>query len=206
MKYKILNQTDTHIELFVLYDDNTYSNINLIGGRPIEEVLKDAYILTSNTTNRLPYTKETPTDLEVYDVTPVATTLKADFNNLTGKVYDQYGLKIDLPIEFSIEGTSARIENGKIVKDVVDNDTSYFIVAKCGDLEERQERTIYAPREANPIEGVNEETLQRITDLEELVKAQATTITNQAIAINKDRELLDTVDNDLNALVGGSDE
>ena len=206
MKYKILNQTDTHIELFVLYDDNTYSNINLIGGRPIEEILKDAYILTSNTANRLPYTEETPTDLETYDTTPVATTLKADFNNLTGKVYDQYGLEIDLPIEFSIEGTSARIENGKIVKDVVDNDTSYFVVAKCGDLEERQEKINYAPREVKPIGGVDEETLQRITDLEELVKAQATIITNQAIAINKDRELLNTVDNDLNALTGGSDE
>ena len=206
MKYKILNQTDTHIELFVLYDDNTYSNINLIGGRPIEEILKDAYILTSNTANRLPYTEETPTDLETYDVTPVATTLKADFNNLTGKVYDQYGLEIDLPIEFSIEGTSARIENGKIVEDVVDSDTSYFIVAKYGDLEERQKKINYAPREVKPIGGVDEETLQRITDLEELVKAQATIITNQAIAINKDRELLNTVDNDLNALTGGSDE
>ena len=53
---------------------------------------------------------------------------------------------------------------------------------------------------------VDEETLKRIADLEELVTAQATTITNQAIAINKDRELLDKVDTDLNGLVGGSDE
>ena len=57
-----------------------------------------------------------------------------------------------------------------------------------------------------PSEGVDEETLQRIADLEELVKAQATTITNQAIAINKQNELINNVDNDLNALVGGSDE
>ena len=167
MKYKILNQTDTHIELFILYDDNTYSNINLIGGRPIEEVLKDAYILTSNATNRLPYTEETPTDLEVYDATPVATTLKANFNNLTGKVYDQYGLEVDLPIEFSIEGTSARIEDGKIIEDVVDSDTSYFIVARYGDLEERQERTIYAPVEPQPneVEILN----NKIVKLEEVI-------------------------------------
>lgn len=152
MKYKILNQTNNRIELFVLYDDNTYSSINLIGGRPIEEVLKDAYILTSNAANRLPYTEETPTDLETYDITPVATTLKADFNNLAGKLYNQYGLEMDLPIEFSIEGTGARIENGKIVEDVVEEDTSYFIVAKYGDLEERQERFLYAPVEPVPNE------------------------------------------------------
>ena len=167
MKYKILNQTDTHIELFILYDDNTYSNINLIGGRPIEEVLKDAYILTSNAANRLPYTEETPTDLDSYDITPVATTLKVDFNNLTGKVYDQYGLKMDLPIEFSIEGTGARIEDEKIIEDVVDDDTSYFIVAKHGDLEERKERTIYVPREVEPsqIDILNNE----IAELEQAI-------------------------------------
>ena len=61
-------------------------------------------------------------------------------------------MKIDLPIEFSIEGTGARIENGKIIKDVVEKDTSYFIVAKVGDLEERKERFLYAPREVVPSE------------------------------------------------------
>ena len=45
---------------------------------------------------------------------------------------------------------TAKIENGKIVEDVVDTDTSYFIVAKYGDLEERQERFLYAPRPHSP--------------------------------------------------------
>ena len=57
-----------------------------------------------------------------------------------------------------------------------------------------------------PSEGVDEETLQRIADLEELVKAQATTITNQAIAINKQSELINIVDTDLNGLVGDVSE
>ena len=48
--------------------------------------------------------------------------------------------------------------------------------------------------ESNPLGGggVDEATLKRISDLEELVKKQS--------------ELLDIVDTDLNALVGGSDE
>ena len=58
----------------------------------------------------------------------------------------------------------------------------------------------------NPGGVVDEETLKRIADLEELVKKQATTITNQAIAINKQSELINTVDTDLNGLVGGSNE
>ena len=154
MKYKILNQTDNRVELFVLHDDSTYSNINLIGGRPIEKTLKDAYILTSNPANRLPYTKETPTDLEVYEKPQSAATTitNVDFNNFTADIYDQFGEKMNVDVTFEIEGTGARIVNGKIVEDVVEKDTSYFIVAKYGNLEERQKRTIYAPREVEPSE------------------------------------------------------
>lgn len=148
MKYKILNQTNNRIELFILYEDNTYSNINLIGGRPIDEVLKDAYILTNNAANRLPYTEEAPTDLGDYDITPVATTLSVDnFNNSTAKVYDQYGQPMEAQIEFSVEGTSkAKYEEGNLIEDEVTEDTPYFVVAKYGDLEERQERFLYAPQ------------------------------------------------------------
>ena len=38
------------------------------------------------------------------------------------------------------------------MEDVVDTDTSYSIVAKYGDLEERQEKINYAPREVEPSE------------------------------------------------------
>lgn len=75
-------------------------------------------------------------------------------------------------------------------------------------INEKDLQEIRDEEKLNPPGGgvVDEETLKRIADLEELVEKQATTITNQAIAINKQNELLDTVDNDLNALVGGSDE
>ena len=137
-----------------MHDDSTYSNINLIGGRPIEETLKDAYILTSDAANRLPYTEETLTDLEVYEKPQSAATTitNVDFNNFTADIYDQFGEKMNVDATFEIEGTSARIEDGKIIEDVVDNDTSYFIVAKYGNLEARQERTAYAPREVEPSE------------------------------------------------------
>ena len=73
-----------------------------------------------------------------------------DFYNLTGEVYDQFGQLMDIQPSFSVEGTVAKIEGGKIVESEVVEDTSYFIVAKVGDLEERQERTIYAPAEEIP--------------------------------------------------------
>ena len=186
MKYKILNQTDSRVELFVLYEDNTFTVLNLALDT-LENMLKNAYILSKNT-ERLQYEGEVPTDLETYEKPQsVATKItNVNFNNLTGKIYDQFGEKMNVDVEFEIEGTDkARIENGTIIEDVVEEDTSYFIIAKYGDLEERQKRTIYAPREADPIDGINEGTLKRIAELEELVKK---------------------VDNDLNALVGGSDE
>lgn len=185
IKYKILNQTNSRVELFVLYEDNTFTVLNLVQDT-LENMLKNAYILSKNI-ERLQYEGKVPTDLETYKKPQsVATTLtNVNFNNFTADIYDQFGEKMNVDVEFTIEGTGARIEDGTIIEDVVDNDTSYFIVAKYGNLEERQERTIYAPREVEPIEDVDEETLKRIADLEELLKK---------------------VDNDLNALVGGSDE
>lgn len=185
MRYKILNQTDSRVELFVLYDDNTFTVLNLAQDT-LENMLKNAYILSQNI-ERLQYEGEVSEDLETYEK-PQSTATKltnVDFINLQADIYDQFGEKMNVDVDFEIEGTGARIEDGKIVEDVVDSDTSYFIVAKYGNLEERQERTIYAPREVEPSEDIDEETLKRIADLEELVKK---------------------VDNDLNALVGGSDE
>lgn len=153
MKYKILNQTNSRVELFVLYEDNTFTVLNLAQDT-LENMLKNAYILTINAANRLPYTEENPTDLETYEKPqPVATKItNVDFNNFTADIYDQFGEKMNVGVTFEIEGTSARIEDGKIIEDVVDNDTSYFIVAKYGNLEERQERIIYGPREVEPSE------------------------------------------------------
>lgn len=143
MKYKILNQTDNRIELFVLYEDNTFTILNLVQDT-LDNVLKNAYILSKNI-ERLQYEGEVPTDLETYEKPQsVATKIaNVDFNNFTADIYDQFGEKMNVDVTFEIEGTGARIEDGKIIEDVVDNDTSYFIVAKCGDLIQREERYIY---------------------------------------------------------------
>ena len=152
MKYKILNQTDNRLELFILYEDNTFITLNLAQDT-LENMLKNAYILSKNT-ERLQYEGEVPTDLEIYEKPQSAATTitNVDFYNFTADIYDQFGEKMNVDVIFEIEGTGARIENGEIIEDVVDNDTSYFIVAKYGNLEERQERFLYAPREVEPSE------------------------------------------------------
>ena len=152
MKYKILSQTDTRVELFVLYEDNTFTVLNLAQDT-LDNVLKNAYILSKNI-ERLQYEGEVPTDLETYEKPQSAATTitNVNFYNFTADIYDQFGDKMNVDVEFTIDGAGARIEDGTIIEDVVDNDTSYFIVAKYGNLEKRQERTIYAPREVEPSE------------------------------------------------------
>ena len=152
MKYKILNQTDNRVELFVLYNDNTFTVLNLAQDT-LENVLKNAYILSKNT-ERLQHEGKVPTDLETYEKPQsVATQLtNVDFNNFTADIYDQFGERMNVDVTFEIEGTGARIENGELIEDEVEEDTSYFIVARYGDLEEKQKRTIYAPVEPVPSE------------------------------------------------------
>ena len=168
MKYKILNQKDSRVELFVLYEDNTFTVLNLAQDT-LENILKNAYIITSNATNRLPYTEENPTDLETYEKPQSAATTitNVDFNNFTADIYDQFGEKMNANVTFEIEGTGARIEDGTIIEDVVENDTSYFIIARYDNLEERQERFLYAPREVEPsqIDILNNE----VAELEEVI-------------------------------------
>ena len=167
MKYKILNQTDSRIELFVLYDDNTFMVLNLVQDT-LENMLKNAYILSKNI-ERLQYEGEVPTDLETYEKPQsVATTItNVDFDNFKADIYDQFGDKMNVDVTFEIEGTGARIEDGEVIEDAVDNDTSYFIVAKYDDLEERQERFLYAPREVEPsqIDILN----NKIAELEQVI-------------------------------------
>lgn len=152
IKYKILNQTDNRVELFILYEDNTFIMLNLAQDT-LENMLKNAYILSKNA-ERLQYEGEVPTDLETYEKPQsVATKItNVDFYNFTADIYDQFGEKMNVDVEFTIDGAGARIEDGEIIEDVVDNDTSYFIVARYENLEERQGRTIYAPREVEPSE------------------------------------------------------
>ena len=130
----------------VLYDDNTFATLNMVNTGNRDEILKDFYIISNDARNRQPFEGEIPTDLEEWNPPKsVAKNMIVDFYNLTGKVYDQYGSEMETEIQFSIEGENARIEDGKLVEDAVTEDMSYFIVAKCGELERRQERTIHAP-------------------------------------------------------------
>ena len=90
MKYKILNQTDNRVKLFVLYEDNTFAVLNLAQDI-LENVLKNAYILSKDT-ERLQYEDKVPIDLEVYErPQSVATKItNVDFNNFTADIYDQF--------------------------------------------------------------------------------------------------------------------
>lgn len=144
MKYKILEQNENNIQIFCLYDDNAFALLDLVAGRELEEILQDAYILTKNKENRQAYNGEKVEDLKDYIPKPKIARLEADFYSLTGKVFDQYGDILDAPIEFTVEGTDkAKIEDGKLIEEEVEEQTSFFIVAKVGNLEEKQERFLY---------------------------------------------------------------
>ena len=142
MKYEI---KDGYITGY--WNDKTGLSIRYVN----DSSIKDLYIIGSNPQNRAAI--EEPKDAEVFEPNPIATKIvNINYNKLTADVIGQYGEKMNVDVEFMVDGTGARIEDGKIIEDVFDNDTSYFIVAKYGDLEERQEKTIYAPRPVEPNE------------------------------------------------------
>lgn len=154
----------------VLYPDGTFSTLNMLNTNDKESILRDVYIISSDARNRQPFEGKIPVGLETYHKPQSSPSFlrNVDFYNLTGKVYDQYGSEMEVEIQFSIENTDkVRIENGKIVEDVVDTDTTYFIVAKVGELEQRQERTIYAPvvKEERPDLQAEIEALKREIDI-----------------------------------------
>ena len=172
MKYKITKR-DNKAEVFCLYEDGTYIVLDLIGDRPDEEILKDAYIL-SKSQARETYKGEHIEDLKTYVPTPKEVRLDVDFYGLTGKVYDQYGDVMDLPITFTIEGTDrAKIEDGKLVEGEVEEETSFFIVAKAGELEDRQERTLYPEIKVDPApphEEILEAKLKATSDRQDFIE------------------------------------
>lgn len=136
----------------ILFDDNTYNVTQILdNSRPKEEILKDGYIILKNT-ERYPYTGDTKDLEDLILPTPTPTFMTIDFYNFSGKVYDQYGEEIQADITFEIVGTDkAKIENGKLITEEVQEETSFFIVAKCGNLEEKQERKLYPkPEEPAP--------------------------------------------------------
>ena len=147
---KLLRYEKQGNNVFVAFlQDNILKSATVAdGGRTKEEILQDAYILAKDQVGE---------QVLMEDITlpePVLKRIKIDFTMLTGIALDQYGDEIEQEIIFEIEGTDkAKIEDGQLIEDTVENDVSYFIVAKAGDLEERQERTIYAPVVSQPSEA-----------------------------------------------------
>lgn len=136
----------------ILFDDGTYNVTKILdNSRPKEEILKDGYIILKNS-ERYPYKGDTQNFEDLILPKPTPTFMEVDFYELKGKAYDQYGEEIQTDITFEIQGTDkARIENGKLITEEVAEITSYFIVAKCGNLEEKQERKLYPkPEEPKP--------------------------------------------------------
>ncbi len=143
---KLLQYIDDsyYARVAILFDDNTYAVTEIVSGnRSKEDILKDAYILLRNVDRvRFDGNKDDYEDLVLE--APKPNTLDVNFYNLSGKAYDQYGNEIQAEITFSVEGTDkAKIEKSELIEEEVTEITSFFIVAKCGDIEKKEERFIY---------------------------------------------------------------
>lgn len=148
LKYENLNK-DTVVG--IVFDDETYGLVRILDNtRPREEILKDAYIILKNS-DRLNYEGDVSALEDLMLPTSKPTFMTVDFYGFSGKVYDQYGDEIFKDISFEVVGTEkARIENKKLIEEEVKTETSFFIVAKCGNLAEKQERKIY-PKSEEPV-------------------------------------------------------
>lgn len=145
----------------ILFDDGSYAVTSVISdNRTKDDILKDAYILLRNV-ERVRF-EGNPKDYEDLILpAPKEKTMDIDFYNLTGKVYDQYGEVMANEVQFEIQGTDkARIENNKIIEGEVEGITSYFIVASCGELVQKEERFIYPPAPVEPKVASVEERLE----------------------------------------------
>lgn len=145
---KLLQYIDDsdYARVAILFDDNTYAVTSVISGnRTKDDILKDAYILLRNV-ERVRFEGKASDYDDLILPAPKEDFMEVNFYDLTGKVYDQYGEIIDKEIQFEIQGTDkARIENNKVIEEEVEEITSYFIVAKCEELEEKEEKFIYPP-------------------------------------------------------------
>lgn len=170
LKYEKLNK-DTVVG--IVFDDETYGLVRILDNtRPKEEILKDAYIILKNS-DRLEYEGNVSTLEDLVLPTSKPTFMTVDFYSFSGHVYDQYGDEIFKDITFEVVGTDkARIENNKIIEEEVAEITSYFIVAKCGNLEEKQERKLYPkPEEPKPQPDMTATLFKEVANLKiELMK------------------------------------
>lgn len=97
---------------------------------------------------------------------PKPTKLDVNFDSLTGKVLDQYGNVFDGEVIFTIDSDVARIEDGIIVEDEVEEDTEYKIIASYNDLIVQENRIIYLliPSETDILKNEIEE-LKQVIDV-----------------------------------------
>lgn len=157
MDLKLLGFEDygNNKEISLVFEDKTYATVSVADKtRDKDDLIKDAYILLKNM-DRSPYTGDLSLLEDVTIEEPKVMTFMPDFGTFEGKVYDQYGDILDVPIKYMIEGTDkARIEGNNLIEDQVEEDTHYVIKATIGDLVEKQERTIYKP--VKPAMGATE--------------------------------------------------
>ena len=180
IKIKILEyiQQDGKTYITLMWADGTVLPYKFEGYISKEDAVHDTYIIGQHMP-RQNYEGEIPTTAEDWEPNPVPTVLKiTDWNNLTAKVYDQYGSEMEVSPQWSVEGVGATIEDGKIVENTVSVDTPYTIIAAVGNLSERQERIAYAPVPSKPSETeILEAKLKASTDrqdfLEELIAEMA---------------------------------
>lgn len=173
MKLLEYETIENYKKVSILFENNKYATAYIVDDkRPKQEILKDAYVLLKNA-DRKDYIGDISKLEDIELERPKATNLDVDFYNLKTKVYDQYGDEIQAQVTFTIEGTDkAKIENEELITEEVEKETSFFIVAKVGNLEERQERFIYPkiveeveePKNSN-IEERLEATEQAMADL-----------------------------------------
>lgn len=159
---KLLQYIDDsyYARVAILFDDNTYAVTSVISGnRSKEDILKDAYILLKNA-ERVRFEGNSKDYDDLILPAPREKSIDVNFYALTGKVFDQYGEVMDKEISFEVQGSDkARIENNKVVEEEVEEMTSYFIVASCGELVQKEERFIYPSVEEteNPTDALAKE-------------------------------------------------
>lgn len=138
-------------QITILFDDMTYAGtIVKDNTRPKSDLIKDAFILLKNA-DKTPYDGEIEGLEEIKLDPPVPARMEPDFYTFKGLVYDQYGDALKVPIDYTIQGTDkVKIKDNTLVEEEVKEDTPYTIVAKVGDLEEKQERTLYKKVDPQP--------------------------------------------------------
>lgn len=169
----------------ILFDDGTYAVTSVISGnRTKDDILKDAYILLRNV-ERVRFEGETKDYEDLILPAPKEDYMEVNFYDLTGKVYDQYGEVMEKQVQFEIQGTDkARIENNKVIEEEVKEITSYFIVASCGELVQKEEKFIYPPAPVEPERENPTDTLAK-----EITKLKIDSMREKAVSTNLGREV-----------------